>query len=168
MHPPLALEGVDGDRVAVRIHNFDPTLAPAGKTVITVTLEADYDYWVALAAEDAALRRREGKDRRRGRRSCWSSAFPGLRAQVEMVDVATPATIERYTGNWMGSYEGWLPTPETFMMDMPRDLPGLDAFLMAGQWVMPGGGLPSGVMTGRQTVQIMCHTDGLKFHTTTA
>ena len=25
-------------------------------------------------------------------------------------------------------------------------LPGLGHFLMAGQWVMPGGGLPSGLM----------------------
>ena len=165
--PPLPLEGVETDRIAVRIHNFDPTLAPAGKTVITVALEADYDHWTNLAADDSRYEEEKAKvaevvvgflDRR----------YPGLRSQLEMVDVATPATIERYTGNWMGSYEGWLPTPDTFIMEMPRDLPGLDAFLMAGQWVMPGGGLPSGAMTGRQTVQIMCHADGLRFHTTTA
>ena len=166
-HFSPALQGVDADRVAVRIHNFDPTLAPAGKTVITVTLEADYDYWVALAAEDPRYEEEKAKVAA-AVVGLLEQRFPGLRAQVEMIDVATPATIERYTGNWLGSYEGWLPTPETFMADMPRDLPGLDAFLMAGQWVMPGGGLPSGLMTGRQTVQIMCHKDGLKFHTTTA
>ena len=167
VHPPLALDGVVTDRVAVRIHNFDPNLAPAGKTVITVTLEADYAHWVALAAEESRYEEEKAKVAA-AVVGLLEQRFPGLRAQLEMVDVATPATIERYTGNWMGSYEGWLPTPETFMKDMPRALPGLDAFLMTGQWVMPGGGLPSGVMTGRQTVQIMCHEDGLKFHTTMA
>lgn len=167
MDPPLTLEGVDADRMTVRIHNFDPTLAPVGKTVITVTLEADYDYWVALATESSRYEEEKAKVAA-AVVAFLEKRFPGLGAQLEMVDVATPATIARYTGNWLGSYEGWLPTPEMLMTEMPRDLPGLDAFLMAGQWVMPGGGLPSGVMTGRQSVQIMCHTDGRTFHTTTA
>ena len=38
--------------------------------------------------------------------------YPGIGADVEMVDVATPLTFERYTGNWKGSFEGWLITPE--------------------------------------------------------
>jgi phytoene dehydrogenase-like protein len=32
--------------------------------------------------------------------------FPGISAQVEMRDVATPVTWERYTGNWRGAYGG--------------------------------------------------------------
>jgi phytoene dehydrogenase-like protein len=31
----------------------------------------------------------------------------------------------------------------------PGTLPGLKNFIMAGQWVSPGGGLPSGLMSGR-------------------
>ena len=89
--------------------------------------------------------------------------FPGLAGLVEMVDVATPTTFERYTGNWRGSFEGWLPTPGSMTNSMRRTLPGLQDFYMAGQWVAPGGGLPSGVMTGREVVQLMCHQDGKKF-----
>ena len=37
---------------------------------------------------------------------------------------------------------------------------------MAGQWVSPGGGLPAGLMTGRQVVQLMCHKDKRRFRTT--
>ena len=33
------------------------------------------------------------------------------------------------------------------MKGLPRRLPGLDDFYMVGQWVQPGGGLPTGVMT---------------------
>ncbi len=89
--------------------------------------------------------------------------FPGLAEQVEMVDVATPATWERYTGNWRASFEGWLPTPANITADRRKTLPGLDGFFMAGQWVAPGGGLPAGVITGRQVVQLMCHKDRRRF-----
>ena len=42
--------------------------------------------------------------------------YPGLRAQIEVVDVATPLSYERYTGNWLGSSCGWLLTKETMAM----------------------------------------------------
>ena len=91
--------------------------------------------------------------------------FPGLAGLVEMVDVATPMTFERYTGNWKASFEGWLPTPANLTTEMRKTLPGLEGFYMAGQWVAPGGGLPSGLMTGRQVVQLICHKDKRRFRT---
>jgi phytoene dehydrogenase-like protein len=60
--------------------------------------------------------------------------FPGLAEKVEMCDVATPITWEHYTGNWKGSYEGWLITTKTFGMRMSKTLPGLANFYMAGQF----------------------------------
>ena len=57
------------------------------------------------------------------------SRFPGVAEQVEMVDVATPATFERYTGNWRASFEGWQPTPANLTIEMPKTLPGLDSLL---------------------------------------
>jgi hypothetical protein len=34
---------------------------------------------------------------------------------------------------------------------------------MVGQWVMPGGGLPSGLMTARPAVKAICKHDHLPF-----
>ena len=50
--------------------------------------------------------------------------------------------------------EGWLLTPATGFRPLPRTLPGLRQFLMVGQWVMPGAGLPSGLMTARAASEI--------------
>lgn len=55
----------------------------------------------------------------------------------------------RYTGNWKGSMEGWLITPKTGIKALPAELPGLRNFYMVGQWLSPGGGLPSGPLTAR-------------------
>jgi phytoene dehydrogenase-like protein len=92
--------------------------------------------------------------------------FPGLAKQVEMRDVATPLTWVRYTGNWRGSYEGWLPKKWNFMTRMSKTLPGLANFYMAGQWVEPGGGMPTAVMSGRNVMQIICKKDKRPFVTT--
>jgi len=41
---------------------------------------------------------------------------------VEVVDVAIPATVIRYTGNWKGSMEGWLLTPKSGIRSLPGTL----------------------------------------------
>ena len=41
---------------------------------------------------------------------------------------------------------------------------GLRRFLMVGQWVMPGGGLPSGPMTARPALKAICKEDHVPFN----
>ncbi|MCA9993330.1 MAG: hypothetical protein KDE29_20230, partial [Anaerolineales bacterium] len=64
--------------------------------------------------------------------------YPGIRGQIEVKDVATPLSYERFTGNWQGSSCGWLLTKETMglmIQGLDKTLPGLANFYMAGQWV---------------------------------
>ena len=82
-----------------------------------------------------------------------------------MRDVATPITWERYTGNWRGAYEGWMFG--AYEGNMKKTLPGLDNFFMAGQWVNPGGGMPTAVMSGNHTIQLICKKDKKEFATFT-
>jgi len=89
--------------------------------------------------------------------------MPGIRNAIELVDVSTPATIIRYTGNWKASQEGWLVEPGAGMRMLPTVLPGLKRFMMVGQWVLPGGGLPSGPMTARPVVKAICKQDQVPF-----
>lgn len=90
-----------------------------------------------------------------------------IASRVEVYDVATPATYIRYTNNWKGSPEGWLPTPSTFGRRIRKTLPGLKNFYMVGQWVEPGGGLPAVALSGRNLAQIICRSDRKKFRTFT-
>ncbi|RJQ31587.1 MAG: NAD(P)/FAD-dependent oxidoreductase [Peptococcaceae bacterium] len=159
---PLAVAGKELKRLTAMIYNFDPTLAPPGRTVVKVMFSSDYDYWRALR-EDGDRYRAE-KERIAGQVVArLDRRFPGLAAQVEMQDVATPATFHRYTGNWRGSFEGWLPSPDQFGLRMRKTLPGLDNFYMCGQWVEPGGGLPPAAMSGRNVIQLICKKDKREF-----
>ena len=145
------------------IYNFDPNLAPEGKTVLTTILPTNYSYWKELAREPEQYK---AEKERIGIEVIQrlEQRFGGLGSQVEMADVATPMTFERYTGNWQGSFEGFLPTPTSMTNSIPRTLPGLNNFFMAGQWVQAGGGLPSGLMTGMDIVSRLCKLDGKKMH----
>ncbi len=161
---PIMVAGREVKSLCPNIFNFDPTLAPAGKTVMRMEIESSYAYWKQLHENPAAYEAEKkaiGEAVVRGLEQRW----PGISSQVEMIDIATPVTFERYTGNWKGSFEGWLMTPSNGMARVKKTLPGLANFYMAGQWVSPGGGLPSGVMTAREVVQMICKAEGRKFTT---
>jgi phytoene dehydrogenase-like protein len=146
----------------VRIHNFDPTLAPPGKTLITVGIESDFAYWAPL--REYMVRYKSEKERIAfDVVKALNKRFPGLANQLEMWDVATPYTFYRYTGNWQGGYEGWLPTPDYANVSLGKTLPGLDSFYMISQWTQPCGGLASAAVNGSHVVQILCKRDKKKF-----
>lgn len=155
------------DRLPVHIYNQDPTLAPEGKTAVTIMLESDYLYWKKLAEDRSAYVQK--KDEAASLIiKLLEQRFPGIAEQVEVIDIATPLTFERFTGNWKGSFEGWLITPKnayTIMKPMPQTVPGLNNFYMCGQWVEPGGGLPTSVMSARRLMKLICREDGTKFKT---
>jgi phytoene dehydrogenase-like protein len=84
---------------------------------------------------------------------------------VEMVDISTPATIQRYTGNWQGSIQGWANENLFEMKKVEKELPNLKNFFMIGHWVQPGGGVPMAFLSGRTLVQILCKRTKMKFQT---
>jgi len=165
---PMVIAGQRRTHVGVEIGSFDRTLAPPGKTLLKTLLPADYAYWRDLKQDPE---RYEAEKERVAEQviGILDRHYPGLTAQVEMRDVATPTTWERYTGNWQGSMEGWLMTSKTFPpFRMSRTLPHLKCFYMAGQWVEPGGGVPTAALSGRNVIQILCKRDRKRFVTQTA
>jgi len=162
---PVTIAGQEIKRLGVHVYNYDPGLAPEGKTVLKVLLNSDYDYWKELR-QDTRRYREEKKKIADQVISLLEQRLPGLADQLEMSDVATPMTWERYTGNWRASHEGWLMTTKNLNMRVSKTLPGLDNFYMAGQWVMPGGSLPYVAVSGRDLIQIICKKDKKLFVTT--
>jgi phytoene dehydrogenase-like protein len=153
------------DRLPVHIYNQDHTMAPEGKNSIIIMLASDIEYWKKLAQDRSVYVQK--KDEVAGLIiRLLEQRFPGIAEQVEVVDVATPMTFERFTGNWKGAFEGWLITPQnahTLMKPMKQTVPGLKNFYMCGQWVEPGGGLPTSIMSGRRLLKQICLEDGKRF-----
>jgi phytoene dehydrogenase-like protein len=161
---PVTIAGKEIEWLRPMIYNFDDSFAPAGKTVVRFVLDSDYEYWKALEENsDSYLAE---KEKIAGTMIvALEERFPGISSQIEMWDVATPLTFERYTGNWKGSALGWDCTVDTFFMPMSKTLPGLDNFYMSGQWVEPGGGVPMAAVSGRNVIQLICKRDKKPFVT---
>ena len=150
--------------IFVRIFNYSSRFAPPGKTVVQVAFETEWEWWNELQKD----RQRYDAEKERVAADVLErleTHYPGMLSQVEVTDVTTPYTTWRYTRNYKGAFEGWLPTPEAINTQISKTLPGLDNFYMAGQWVMPGGGVPPCLYSGRHVVQILCHRDGKPFTT---
>jgi phytoene dehydrogenase-like protein len=152
------------NQVSFRIFHFDPTFAPPGKTTVTSLLSTrNFTWWSDLRRDRPADYHSEKQRVAEAVIDVLEKRLPGLRRAIEVVDVSTPATVIRYTGNWRGSMEGWLVGPGAGFRPLPNTLPGLRRFVMAGQWVLPGGGLPSGLLTARSAVKAVCREDRVPF-----
>ncbi|MCJ7443777.1 MAG: NAD(P)/FAD-dependent oxidoreductase [Methanotrichaceae archaeon] len=159
---PMICEGKETGVMSYRLLNYGEKFAPKGKCLIQAMCGGDFEFWKELR-NDIAKYRIE-KERLAGEMlQRLDEVFTGFVTQVEMMDVATPCTTFRYTGNWKGAMMGWMPTTKQMMKTLSRSLPGLNGFYMIGQWAQPGGGVPSCLMQGRNIVQILCHQDGQKF-----
>lgn len=151
--------------LTLRNYTMDPSLMPPGKSIFTVMISTDFDYWQELRQNREAYvaEKKRIADAVIGN---INELYPGLREQVEEIDVATPNTFVRYTGNWRGSYEGWLMDRRSLKQRNLLTLPGLENFYMAGHWTAPGGGLPAGLITGRIAMKKICKKDRKPFVTT--
>jgi phytoene dehydrogenase-like protein len=152
-------------RMEVETFGSDSALCPEGKTIMTVRLPSRCEFWTHLRKNNRQRYRAEKRAIIREVIRVLDIRFPGLAQHLERSDIATPATFVRYTGNWQGSYEGWLPTPRILGRRIPCTLPGLAGFFMAGHWVVAGGGLPSAALSGRYAAQTICARDGKMFAT---
>jgi phytoene dehydrogenase-like protein len=162
LQTPLATAGRGVDHFSLRLYR-GAAFAPPGKAVVQVLSWTDFEHWSELQRSDREAYEAQKTEVARQVLERLEAHLPGVSAAVEMTDVATPYSFWRYTRNWRGAFEGWLPIAGHGGASLPKALPGLEKFYMAGQWVEPGGGIPRVLASGRQVVQLLCHRDKVPF-----
>ena len=163
---PKELAGRMVDRLSLELYGFDPQLAPPGSGVLKVVLDTSYRHWKNLSNDRIAYvdAKRVLADRVA---ELLEPRFPGLHGQLEVVDVATPVTTERYTG--MGQPYGsdddfrlGLGAVVSQLLARPTTLPSVDRLFLAGQTV-GGAGLPGCAAMGRNAIRDLCRLEGTPF-----
>jgi phytoene dehydrogenase-like protein len=165
---PVRIAGEMRHRLYVEPFGFDPSLAPPGKSVLKVMIGTSYSYWQGLHGTPDAY----AQEKHRIAETvitALETLYPGLRQQIEVVDVATPMTTLRFTGNGQPYH-----FPETALVRamftgwrLSQTLPGLRNFFMVGQWAGVGG-LPSVAAMGRDVARAICRGDRRVFRTDAA
>ncbi len=161
----IPIAGEEHQWMFVLHHCFDPNMAPPGKSAVEVWYATRYGYWEALARDRAAYDA-EKERIAEATIAALDKHWPGFAAQIEVKEVATPATYVRYTGNWQGSPDGWYITTENMRKQgFLRTLPGLSGLYMVGQWTAPFTGAIFAAVSGRQLIQLLCKLQKREFVT---
>ncbi len=163
--PLTSPDGTEYTRMEIHIYNYDPGMAPKGKSTVVVSFYTkQHEFWINHRKNNRAEYRRIKGEFAEKVIERLDARLGGIKEWIEVVDVATPATILRYTANWKGSAQGLMagknflaPTPIKFRF------PNLKQFYYSSHWNRPSGGLPIAVMSGRQVAALICQKDGRKF-----
>lgn len=164
LHSPC---GKSWDRLETHFYHYDPTLAPAGKTVMACSFYTkNGNYWIDLRKNDRKKYREMKTKFTSDLIGILEQKYPGIKDDIEMVDFATPATVLRYTNNWQGSAQGWLPGDNVLAATPVKfKLPHLQQFYYASHWSRPGGGIPVAINMARDVTKIICKDYGIPFST---
>lgn len=152
MPKPFIIGGATRDSLYLRVYNDDPAFAPPGHAIVQSMMDTDYGWWATRGTDY----QRAKEDVAKVAVEQIARVIPEVAGHVTMTDLATPLTYWQHTRSWRGAYEGWMPNASSIFGHVKKKLLGLDGLIMAGQWVEPGGGVPTAVMSGRQAVQILC------------
>ncbi|OPX87151.1 MAG: Phytoene desaturase (lycopene-forming) [Pelotomaculum sp. PtaB.Bin104] len=163
---PVEIAGHVNESLEMQIYGFDPSVAPAGKGVIKVELVSRYSYWKKLYS-DRALYKEEKEKVAEEVINLLEQHFPGIKSQVEVIDVPTLMTWERY----MGGTHGFANMPNKkinimstlFSRGLESTLPGLANFHLVGVWVTSAGALFMNALSGKKIIQSICKNDGKSF-----
>ena len=160
-------DGTSYSRFEVHIYNYDDTLAPKGKTSVTVSFYTTArEFWIDARKNDRPKYRAAKEEFTAKIIERLDITLGGIKEHIEVIDVATPATFQRYTNNWKGSTQGWLPGKNLLAVSpVGFHLPGLKNFYYSSHWNQPGGGLPIAIKTGRDVAKKICKDYKVKFKT---
>jgi phytoene dehydrogenase-like protein len=127
----------------------DSTLAPAGKQILNVvaTVKESYEEvkdWRAL------------KDRLTQENIDYlDGLIPQLKKHIEVVEAATPRTLERYTLNSRGAAYGWAVVPEQTGQGRLDHRTPVENLFLAGHWTNPGPGVCAVVSSGWRVANLI-------------
>ncbi len=163
---PVEIVGHTCMSLEMQIYGMDPTMAPPGKGVIKVELFSRWTLWEELAKDPK--RYKEEKERAADIViGLLEKRWPGLRNDVEVIDVPTLITWKRFMGGDRGFVN--MPTKKASFMGslvlnkLDSRLPGLANFHLVGAWATSGGALFLNALSGRRVVSDICRVDGRRF-----
>ena len=148
---------VEPAETAVTAYNaVDPDFSPPGTASVVLTLISYSDPWLKLSPVEYIEAKNKVAD---NVIKLAERVAPGLREHIEVVEVATPLTNMRYTGNVGGSIIGFDETFKGTGMDRMPSRGPITGLYFSGAYVNIGGGyepsMVSGFLAAREVLEDM-------------
>jgi len=135
--------------------------APEGCTALTTGfMEDTYDFWQKAKEENRYKEEKQALGEQVV--AALNAKYPETVGAIEVIDVATPLTYQRYTGAYRGA---WM-TPVGKNEKIQKHLgvvENVQNLYFAGHRLCPPGGLPAAASSGRDAAQLVCRQFGAVF-----
>ena len=124
---------------------YDPSLAPANKQIISMTVgvRSSAPEFVAWQDDKSAMARQVIK--------YLDMRVPGLSNHIDFMDSASPRTIARYIRTKDGVAYGWAVLPDQSGDARFPSTTSLNGLYLVGQWTSPGPGVAAVAASGWAT-----------------
>lgn len=152
LHKPIKVGNITSTHLYFRNYSYDRIISSSNKSVITSLIKTDYEYWENLY-KNTEMYKHEKEKLCSEFIKIIEETFPETKGKIEVTDIATPMTYNRYTDVWKGAWIGWGGKSKNVI---PKVLPELKNFYIAGQWTEFSGGVSGAMMTGKESTAKIC------------
>ncbi|NIN71967.1 MAG: NAD(P)-binding protein [Gemmatimonadetes bacterium] len=154
----LACDPVDADFGVTIYDNAFEGYSQPGTSTVAVLMLSGYEPWRQYEADYFAGRKdayNAEKERIAGIliQNAEERVIPGLSSMIDVIEIGTPLTNRRYTGNPQGAIYGYEQSlANAFMTRLPNTTPFAGLYL-ASAWTNPGGGYQPCLQSGTMAAQ---------------
>ena len=156
--------GLTIDHLTIRNYAYDESFTRGDKTILSVMVDQssnEYAYWRKLS-KNRNLYLKMKNEIANDVKTRILARFPELK-DIELLDVCTPHTFNRYVNTSYGVYMSFLFTKKDPMFAHSGTVRGLRNFYLSGQWMQGPGGLPIAMTQGKFAIQRICKKEKLSF-----
>lgn len=137
--------------MSIQSYDYEPGFAPEGKMILQTNFsqsEDDYRYWEAIYADKEAYNRKKAETAEQAMERVIAE-YPFLKGKIRVIDVWSPMTYTRYCNSYKGAYMSFVTRKPAKSITVPGVVKGIDNVLLASQWLMGPGGLPTAAAMGK-------------------
>ena len=162
LEQPLDVGGEKLSSIMINNYGAYSGYAPQGATALTAIMgfTDTYNFW--LHAKNTGVYEDEKNKLARNLETILDSALPQTKGKIDVIDIATPLTYERYTGSYHGSWMSRM-TVHSKMKKYPCTLKNIRNVYFAGFRTDFPGGLPGALTSGRRAAQLVCRDFDAEF-----
>ena len=124
--------------------SMDESLNEKNKGVLTMTYIDNYDYWKS-DKEEYKKQKTEVTEKLVQRLSKY---YPSIKEHIVVLELGTPRTMERYTGNPKGAVYGYAQTVKQAGKLRMSSKTSIENLSFVGAWTSPGGGYEGSISGG--------------------
>lgn len=137
--------------MSIQSYDYEVTFAPQGKMILQTNFsqtEDDYRYWENLYTDKVGYKRKKSEIAEQAVQRVVKE-YRFLEGKIRVIDVWSPITYVRYCNAYKGAYMSFVTTKRAKSITVSGVIKGIDNVLLASQWLMGPGGLPTAAAMGK-------------------